>query len=333
MPLRMTCKGCDRDLVLDNAFQGAHCRCRHCRRLLAVPRLPNTTAARSAVRPSLPSPIVAYTTAAPRRANKGPARSPVKPRNPVLARITTFRAVAAFCFTGVAMLGVTAWVASGTSSSGNLFPVAWQPTSGEGDVSGPAQDIRSIVLNADPRSAYFGVPVAGEITGYVVDCDETMLNHIDGVSTVTETLNTSFEPGTHSFGIVQAINDPDSRRLTHVYDPKNGLADAKTVFDASLAGGTTDLPRALALTEPWFADQIFLVLSKHVDASDIELLIQSAQQSGAVTHVIAMGEAASQGDELSRISDATGGKFVPISDALLEDLVKRCQDQSPDESR
>ncbi len=332
MPLRLTCKGCGRDLVLDDAFQGAHCRCRHCRRLLSVPRLPNTASARSARRPDLPASLAARNAATPARANKKPARPPTRSRNPILARITTFRAIAALCFTGVATLGVAVWVASGTQTSpGDLFAFAWQSSPGAGVVAEPTHDIRSIVLSADPKTAYFGIPLAGETIGYVVDCDATMVDYIDQVAYLTGRVNRSIEPGVRRFGIVQAISDPDGNRLIEVFSPTTDLVDATTVLHGHLAGGTTDLPGALAVTEPWYADQIFLVLSKRLDASDLELLIQNAQQSGAVTHVIALGEAASQKGELSRISDATGGAFMPISDALIEDLVEHCQDQFPDE--
>lgn len=334
MPLRIICKGCGRALLLDDAFQGAHCRCRHCRRLLAVPRLPNTASTRSAARPRFPSSIVARKTVAPRRAKPGPARPPARPKHPVLARITTFRAVAAACFAGVATLGVAVWIASGTPAGpGEFAPLAWLQPSGPDGAAQPAQDVRSVVLAADPKTAYFGIPLAGGTIAYVVDCDATMVDYIDQVAYLTGHVNRSLEPGSRRFGIVQATSDPDGRRLMRVYNPTTDLVDATTVLQSELAGGTTDLPKALAVTEPWYADQIFLVLSKRVEASDLELLIQNAQQSGAATNVIALGEAAAQVDELSKISDATGGRFMPISDALIEDLVEHCQDQFPDESR
>jgi len=229
------------------------------------------------------------------------------------------------------MLGVTAWVASGTPvTPGDFFELVAQRSSGD-PVAEPARDIRSVVLSADPKTAYFGIPLAGETIGYVVDCDATMVDYIDQVAYLTGRVNRSIDTPARRFGIVQAISDPDGNRLIEVLSPTTDLVDATTILHGNLAGGTTDLPRALAVTESWYADQIFLVLSKRIDAPDLDLLIQNAQQSGAATHVIALGEAVAQSDELSQISNATGGLFMPISDALIEDLVEHCQDQFPEE--
>lgn len=234
------------------------------------------------------------------------------------------------------MLGVATWVASGTHTrpDGGFFTFLGYTPPGAGSAAdAQADDVRSVVLSADPKTAYFGVPLAGQTIGYVVDCDATMVDYIDQVAYLTGHVNRSIEGDHRRFGIVQAISDPDGRRLIEVASPTTDLTDATTILRAHLAGGTTDLPRALAVTESWYADQLFLVLSKRVDASELSLLVQGAQQSGAATHVVALGEAATQTDELSRISDATGGTFIPITDALIEELVEHCRDQFPEESR
>ncbi len=181
---------------------------------------------------------------------------------------------------------------------------------------------RAAILRNDPLSSYFGVPLTGSTIGYVIDCDATMAPYIDKLAVVTNSVN-SFPPqGSVKFGIVQAIDDPDGSELYVVYEPGTDLAGAKTVLHTRLASGQTDLPRAFGVTEGWYSDELFLVLAKPVSETEVDRLTQLAQQSGAVTHVIAFGSAAGQ-QGLSRIAESTSGQFVPVSDELLDALVAK----------
>jgi hypothetical protein len=54
MPLRLRCPNCRRQLLLDKAFAGGNCRCRHCRTLIEVPLMPRRKGSGAKVRPERP---------------------------------------------------------------------------------------------------------------------------------------------------------------------------------------------------------------------------------------------------------------------------------------
>jgi hypothetical protein len=112
--------------------------------------------------------------------------------------------------------------------------------------------------------------------------------------------------------------------LLEIHAPSTDLIGARTVLTSRLPAGRTDLSGALSKTANWFADTIFLGLAKHVDEHELELLVENAEQTGAITHVIAFGEAAKQ--DLSAISAATDGEFLQVTDDMLSDLVARVQE-------
>jgi hypothetical protein len=170
--------------------------------------------------------------------------------------------------------------------------------------------------------AYFGVPLEGRTIGYVVDGDETMAPYIDRLAFITNTVITSMEPGEYRFGVVQAVGR-DGRTFIEVYEPSSDLAGASAVLRSRLPGGKTDLSRALSAATNWYADQVFLVLSKPVEPQQLTALRQDALQTGAVTHVIALGEAAKV--DLSPISASTGGRFIRVSDTSMQATFNHCR--------
>ncbi|MFQ5411328.1 MAG: hypothetical protein ACE5EC_03495 [Phycisphaerae bacterium] len=222
-------------------------------------------------------------------------------------------------------LGVAAWTITSTTGFNSSdrrvsrLQVYDIRSSGEGEPA--TADLPLALRTGDPLKSYFGIPVEGNTIGYVVDCDGTMAPYIDQVAFITDGVNTMIEPGTRRFGIVQAVNDTAGHQLTEVHAPSD-LLGASTILQSRLAAGETDLPGAFAVTESWYADQIFLVLSKPLEEREIGLLTQHAEQTGAVTHVIALGEATRQ-PALSTISDATGGTLMRVSDDMLNQLVAR----------
>lgn len=191
-----------------------------------------------------------------------------------------------------------------------------------GQGSGLVEDDRyTSLLNSDPRKTFFGIPIQGDTIGFVVDSDTTMLSHHRQLASITSVLNQALAASSRRFGIVEAVAINRDHRVEKVSEPLSDLKGARSALQSMPTGGETDLPEAFAMSEAWYADEIFLVLSKKIDADEISLLTQIAQQSGAVTHVIAFGEAAKQ--DLSSISDATGGRFVPVNNQILNALAFR----------
>lgn len=177
------------------------------------------------------------------------------------------------------------------------------------------------LLTADPLTHYFGLPLTGSTIGYVVDGDSSMAPYIDKVAYLTNSVNASIALGARRYGIAQAV-DQNGNSLVEVAEPVGDLAGARHLLTARLASGQTNLARALSVTTSWYADQLYLVMAKSVSEEELGILAQTAEQTGAVVNVIALGEAAKQ-TELADISNATHGRFIPVSDAMLDQLVER----------
>jgi hypothetical protein len=203
--------------------------------------------------------------------------------------------------------------------------LAHQATSPESDADTAVlnDDPMLAMLTADPLKTYFGLSMAGGTIGYVVDGDSAMAPYIDNLAFITNAVNEAIEPGTCRFGVIMATGEHRGT-LLEIHAPSTDLIGARTVLTSRLPAGRTDLSGALSKTANWFADTIFLGLAKHVDEHELELLVENAEQTGAITHVIAFGEAAKQ--DLSAISAATDGEFLQVTDDMLSDLVARVQE-------
>jgi hypothetical protein len=180
----------------------------------------------------------------------------------------------------------------------------------------PKESLRS----ANPITHYFGIPLSGKTIGYVVDGDATMAPYIDNVAALTNSVNEAIEKGTRRFGVMLAI-ERDGKTVVEAAEPSTDLEGARAVLTGQLASGRTDLGKALSVASNWYADEIFLVLSKPVDQDQMAVLTQRAEQTSAVVHVIALGPAAKQ--DLSQMAKATGGMYVSVSDDELTQLVER----------
>lgn len=329
MPLQRKCDSCGRMLVVEDVFQGAHCRCKFCRSLVEIPRS-QTLAKKSVTRPDAPARSATVSSAAQAGYVEAlPGRRvapPVAARPPLGKRITLFRVGATVSLLGAALLGVVVWTATGGGDDRPIDSFAYTFEDDDDLVSEAvpkaSENPRLAILRSDPLRSYFGVPIEGKTVGYVIDGDGTMAPYLDQIAFITNSVNTSFDIGTIRFGIVQAVENPDGARLYEVFEPSTDLAGATTLLHGRLASGVTDLARAFAVTESWYADSLFLVLSKRLPYAEIDYLAQLAEQTGAVTHVIAFGQAA-EDDDLSLISDVTNGQFVRVKDDLLTTLVQK----------
>ena len=137
---------------------------------------------------------------------------------------------------------------------------------------------------------------------------------------MTNSVFAAVEKGTRRFGVLLAV-EHDGNTVVEAVEPSTDLEGARAILVGRLASGRTDLSKALSVSSNWYADEIFLVLSKPVDDRQMEILKQSAEQTSAVVHVIALGGAAEQ--DLSPIAKATGGTFVAVADDELKQLVER----------
>ncbi len=325
MPLRLKCRNCGHQLLLDSAFQGAQCRCQHCHRLIQVPYFPRHTRSRPTQRPDRP-PLKMVTPASKAARSVQPNQSQPPDSRPRWIKLMRRRPV---LFGTVSLTVVTvclvACLTSGSQpAASTLIAVAdagTQPTdpSGISRLRGRGSLITETASNESKEGLdYFGVPIKGETIGYVVDGDQTMAPFINDIALATNSVNERIPPGTKRFGIVQAVGG-NGRTFLEVHEPGGDLQGSHGVLLSRLPSGSTDLSKALSIATGWYADEVFLVLSKPVEQPELDILRQNAAQTGAVVHVIAFGAAAKQ--DLSSIARPTGGEFVPVSDGDLKDFV------------
>ena len=328
MPLRVKCGGCGRDLVLDDVFGGTYCRCRYCRHGIRLPLPPAPATSRPAVRPDRPPPAVAKL----RLANP-PASSPLtRPGAPAgrpalsLAHSPAL-AVMLVCVIATA-LSVSAWQLSSSTSrpthERSRYPTLVKGETSSADVDAPPlrQDSVTAFRTGDPLKTFAGVPlVEGDVIGYAADGDAAMAPFIESVAYVVNAVNAAIQPGTMRFGVVMATGG-DGHTILEVAEPSCDLAGARSVLTARLPGGQTDLSKALSQMRDWDASRIFLLVAKQVDGDQLAILTETAEQTGAQVSVIAMGDAARQ-KELSHIATATGGSYLSLTPAMVNDWVAR----------
>lgn len=327
MPLHVKCGKCGRGLILDEVFNGAYCRCRHCRSLIQVPRFPQYAAKRPVVRIERPA------LASERRRTASAAQAipaAVKPASPaeiVLSRLRTSPAITLGSSFGAILIVVAAWGFSGSPQAApKEVVVADQYVSDlivADEQTSVSDDPLLALKTAPPLETYFGLSLTGTTIGYVVDGDSSMAPYIDDVAFVTNIVNETLDSGQHRLGIVMATGE-QGRTILEVHEPSSDMIGARSVLTARLPSGKTNLAKALSTTGGWFADTVFLVFAKPIGPEELDLLTENAEQTGAVTHVIALGEASRQ-PGLAAISSATGGKFLPVADENLRDLVLRVQ--------
>lgn len=330
MPLRIKCSHCARVLLLEDAFRGAGCRCQFCRGYMRVPVDSVTPPAR--IRPDHPphlsSGIVATAAVGPRRPNAQPM-SVATSSHGLHRFVSTRSAQGGFLAAACGLIAVAVWSVvdfsspDGTPRTPHMIPpVAVAPESmpGESSVEWPT---------APPPLArtYFGVPVDGNLVAYIVDTDEAMKPYIGDLSFVTNLVNKSVFTGRRErFGI---IRPGLSKRfsLMDVAERPGTLEDSETLLAARLPPESTDVYEALGVAFNSYADQVFLVLAKPLNADEVSRLTHRAEQTGAVTNVLALGPAARL--DLSPIATATGGRYTALSDAQWNEWVTRYKSVAP----
>ncbi|MEK6643953.1 MAG: hypothetical protein AABZ08_08590 [Planctomycetota bacterium] len=315
MPLRIKCGHCTRELHLDDAFRGVGCRCQHCRAYMRVPAAPQP-AVRPSARPAHP-PLVATTSPATYKISSAGA---TQPRSAGWIYLTRTRSLIA---AGLVLLlsggGYLTWSLTrnrATPQSIQIADLASQRSSvSKGERAGFS---KAAQLNAAGHPTYFGVPVEGNVVAFVIDGDPAMGPYMGQLSSLTNSVGQALALADRRFGIVKpALRSRFT--LMDVAERTPVLEGAETTLSPQLPSEKTDFVQSLSVAANWYADQVFLVLAKPLDAREIEQLTQSAEQTGAITHVIALGAAAQQ--DLSQIAQATGGTFIPLNDTELSEFV------------
>jgi len=313
MPLRIKCSHCRKTLVVDEAFMGLRARCGRCRGVLEIPMDPKRAPARPAQRP-----------ARPRLASERPVKTRVKSRAALdtasgwTAVLRTRTALAAMVAFGVVLIGAVSWTLIGGSPESTRDQLA-SGTASETierlEERGALPVFLARVTPEQLKSQFIGVALRGDVVGIVVDRDPTMASYMQPVADIANALSNA-QRGERRLGILRArTGEPD--RVA--FSPTNALLPmkhAEPTLRVQPIKDQTDLGQTLGIAAEWHADQLFLVLAKPLASGEIEALSSQARETGAVMHVVGLGAAAQT--DLTPIAQATGGSFIPLTDAELE---------------
>ena len=323
MPLRYKCVRCAQELLLEEAFCGAGCRCQYCRAYMRVPHRPN-----AAARPSRPQhpPLSAAVHKLPNLPRPLPESAPARvPTGQPLFRRRTM--IAAGVSLAIIMTASTAWTLTRRTTSNNDRLLAINnPPSTAAQVGPAPKGAKPKSRAADLQRSFYGVPVDGQVVAYVVDSDAAIAPYLDRLSFAANFVNQSIK-GARKFGVVRP-DQPARPSLMGMTQSNNSLAESDTTLSAQLSQVPLDLSHSLVTAASWPADQVFLILAKALSDADIDALTDAAEKSGAKTSVIAVGPAAKQ--DLSKISDATDGRFIPLTDAKVANWSQRYQAAASD---
>ena len=190
---------------------------------------------------------------------------------------------------------------------------AAMPGSGTATGSSPdaTQALRSLL----------GLPVACGTVGFVIDDDTAMAPYFDDSAFLTWAVASVRDTDTSQFAIAVARDGPPSV-LPPTPATQAGLASANSALYSRFPTDQTDLTAAMRSAADWDADHVFLVLASPASPETIETLVQQARQSGAVTHVFALGAAARSHADLALIARATGGTFLAVDDAAFHNAIQ-----------
>lgn len=327
MPLQFRCTGCGRELLLEEAFRGGYCRCHHCRHLLLVPSPAQVALTRSALRPDQPP----FAGTRPTRVRTtlptiaAPARSTPPRRSAFFARLRSPASVVVLASVATICLSVLSWRAAMPPE-----PTAFHSRFASGQSGSTAGDeeqprtFASLLASADPLRTYFTRPILGETVLVVVDGDMSMVECIAPVAQVTNEVVGTNASGERRLGVIM-VSAVDEPQLVWVDSLDSGLAGARSVVGTALSLGRSDLAKAVGRTINLEASQVIVVFAKRIEADEIDLLAEAAQQTGAVVDLVILGEARQQERDLQRIAEPTGGRIVALTDADLAKWAHRVE--------
>ena len=308
MPIRIKCIKCHKALELDDAFAGARCRCKFCKALQDVRATGPSRAAAVGHRPVHP-PLA--------------SKSPHKPIPHKVERKTRTGLAKrrGFLIGGSALaallaIGIVMWTQSTPT------PPSFQLAQDDATEETGSIEVTSTVKDGARKgnlSKFLNVPVAGQFVAVVVDADSDMRERIDGVAILTEAFAIQMQAKGRNVGVAMAT---ESNPVIVETMPTIELTTSSlrsTIF-GRFARGQTDLVAAASAGASWRPDELFLVFGRRLDTAEIEALLQKIQQSGAHTHIIALGDARDQ--DLSALLAGVHGEIHHLSDEQLFGLAK-----------
>ena len=317
MLVRIKCIRCAKMLELDPAFAGMRCRCRHCRALQDVPNTLVINPSVPAVRPLHPP------STEPGRRRAPAAAKVVRPSGRISHRRRLYAGI------GAALAACLA-IAIGIERSRSTRPdpimevadaeAAAEITKRQGEIAAAIAE----VPKSESGLAFVEIPAEGRSVALVIDGDDAMADgRLDEVSLIAF----NFASDVMESGGTMWLGLPGESEPT-VVEARDASAasvnSVRAVMFGRFARGHTNLVSSVQAAAAQRTDEFFLVFARRLHPRMIEMIAQAIQQSGATTHVVAMGEAAQQ--DLSALVAGTRGSVRPLLD---EDLHRISQAYRP----
>lgn len=309
MPIRIKCIKCHKALELDDAFAGARCRCKFCKTLQDVRATATVRAATVGPRPVSP-PLASKSPhkPTPQKVERRDGRSLAK-RRIFLACGSALAAVLA--------IGLVLWKQSPPPAPG--FDLAQNDTPAEVVTVADSTPTTKDGVKKGNLSKFLNVPVAGQFVAVVVDADSDMRERLDGVAILTEAFAIQMQAKGRSVAVALATHS-DPAIVETMPTIELTTASLRSTIYGQFARGQTDFVAAASAGASWRPDEMFLVFGRRLDPAMIEAIAQKIQQSGANTHVVALGEARDQ--DLTSLLKGVRGKIYKLSDEQLFGLAK-----------
>jgi hypothetical protein len=329
--INITCTSCKKVLSIDDAFAGGVCRCQHCGTIQTVPaRASSQKATAGAVKASKTlfenkarsagagigsgsglddlADVVQSSGLSDARLRKQPATPPPRPKN--LMPLLGIAAAAIIVLTVIVL--ILAFRGSGGSKTGTVSAV---DTTAVPDHPAPVAQ-PTVALTP----SFCGVPIDATVVVYVIDNGSSSADVLDAIESALFKSIESLGPD-RQFQILfwnpDTATYPTAKQTA--FAVKDNIDAARKRLQDVTAGGSTDPVSSLQRAMADNPGQIMLITAKAGDLDD-SLVDEVAKIRGnSKTKIDCFAVNGVPGDKvLSKIASASGGVFVPVSEAQLK---------------
>lgn len=311
--------------MLEDVYEGAHCRCAFCHTHQLVPPATHPP------RPSVPRPDQPGLRLEPLRGSGALALStnvsidiPRLPDAEPRKKLTWFHAGASAFAALVIVASMLTWnwsesINQGTTLDGSRLAA--------GSMSAVRAEVAQMLAQSD-EDDFFGIPIGDAKTSIVIDNRDDMPDYTGDVARLAYSAVQFARSNNGAMSIVEARlaragnNDKDPYYAL----PVLRIQSVRKRTD-ELNGVDSNLAAAIELASVSKPEQIVFVFAKPMDADEKEELEAAIRHTTVPVHIVALGDAASR--SYASLADISGGKFIPVSDTALQQLVSRCAVQMP----
>ena len=189
-------------------------------------------------------------------------------------------------------------------------------------------------LAASDEDDFFGIPIGSGSVGLVIDDHDRLASYTKPVARLTYAASdfarnngaamTVVEARVRGAGLTDAEADP-----FYAFSVLR-IKAARKRLDSEVPAQSY-LSTALSMTAPSSPEQIFVVISQPLSGKELGDLESEIRSIGVPVHMICLGDAANV--HYGPLAAINGGKFIPVTDNAIEDLVNRCEVAMPARAR